>query len=78
MLVANSALHPALRHMDVRFEWGIYGASDVILYDRRYQVVEDRDVTADCGLPAAYMSMVYQMMTFGRFPYGLAHLRLRK
>lgn len=78
LLVANCGLHPALRYARARFRWGIAGADAVTGFDRRYAVVEDRDGTRDCGLAPAYVSLLYQMLTWGRFPYGFAQVRLRK
>ncbi len=78
LMVLNSALHPALKHTEARFAWGLTGASAISLLDPRYQVIEDYDISRECGYPAAFISMVHQLMTLGRPFYGLANLQLKK
>ena len=76
LVVLNSWLHPALRHTKARFRWGLAGADAIRRLDRRFRVVEDRDVSRECGDSAALAASVYRIMSMGRFLHGLAHLEL--
>jgi O-methyltransferase involved in polyketide biosynthesis len=75
-LVLNSRFHPALMDTDARFHWGLGRAEAIRLIDPRYDVVEDYDISRDCGYPTAMVSLMHQLMTMGRPLYGLAHVRL--
>lgn len=75
-MVLNSRLHPALMHTDARFRWGLGRADAIRLIDPRYEVIEDYDISRDCGYPTAVVSLMHQLMTMGRPLYGLAHVRL--
>lgn len=76
LAVFNSWLHPALRYTTARFRWGLAGADAACRIDRRFHVVEDRDVSRECGYSAALAASLHRFMTMGRFLHGLAHLRL--
>lgn len=78
LLVLNSGLHPALIHTDARFHWGLAGADAIRLIDPRYEVIEDYDISQDCGYPTSFVSLLHQLMTMGRPFYGLAHVQLHK
>jgi len=78
LLVLNSWLHPALIHTDARFHWGLAGADAIRLLDPRYEVMEDYDISQDCGYPTFFVSLLHQLMTMGRPFYGLAHVQLHK
>jgi O-methyltransferase involved in polyketide biosynthesis len=75
-LALNSRFHPALMHTHARFRWGLGRAEAIRLIDRRYEVVEDYDISRDCGYPTAVVSLMHQLMTMGRPLYGLAHVLL--
>jgi len=78
ILVMNSWLHPALEHTDARFRWGLAGADAVRLFEPSYEVLEDYDISRDCSDHAAFISLLYRLMTMGRPFYGLAHVQLRR
>ena len=77
LMVLNSWLHPALKYTDARFRWGLAGANAICRLDPRYEVIEDRDISRECGFPTAFISLLHQLTTMGRFLYGLANLQLR-
>jgi O-methyltransferase involved in polyketide biosynthesis len=78
LLVLNSRLHPALIHTDARFHCGLAGADAIRLLDPRYEVIEDYDISQDCGYPTFFVSFLHRLMTMGRPFYGLAHVQLHR
>ncbi len=75
-LAFNSWLHPALVRTDARFRWGLAGANAIRLFDPRYEILEDYDISQDCGYPTSLFSFWYRTMTMGLPLYGLAHAQL--
>jgi O-methyltransferase involved in polyketide biosynthesis len=78
LLVINSRFHPALMHTDTRFRWGLAGAKALSQLNPSFEVVEDYDVSQDCGFPTSVISMFHQLFTLGQPFYGLAHVQLRR
>ena len=76
-LVLNSWMHPALMHTKARFRSGLAGAAAIRAFDQRYEILEDYDISPDCGFATAWISAMYRMMTLGLPFYGLAHAGLR-
>lgn len=72
----NSWLHPALQHTEARFRSGLSGAEAIRRIDRRFRVVEDRDVARQCGPAAAVAAAMHELMTLGGYLHGLAHVQL--
>ena len=78
LLVLNSRFHPALMHTEARFRWGLAGAEAIRLFDPRYNIIEDYDISQDCGYPTFFVSALHQFMTMGQPFYGLAHVQLQR
>ncbi|UCH75460.1 MAG: class I SAM-dependent methyltransferase [Rhodospirillales bacterium] len=74
----HSWLHPALEYTSARFQWGLPAAEAIRRIDRRYRVVEDRDIARECGPAAAVAASLHELMTMGRFLHGLAHVELER
>lgn len=76
LAAVSSWLHPALEYTDARFRWGLARARAIRRIDRRYRIVEDRDVARECGAAAAVAASLHELMTMGGYLHGLAHLEL--
>ncbi len=76
LMVLNSPFHPAVAHTRARFRWSLVGAEAIRFLDPRYRVVEDYDISRECGFPTVFISLAHQLATMGRAFYGLAHMRL--
>jgi len=76
MAAVSSWLHPALEYTNARFQWGLARARAIRRIDRRYRIVEDRDIARECGPAAAVAASLHERMTMGGFLHGLAHLEL--
>jgi len=77
LAAVSSWLHPALEYTSARFQWGLARARAIRRIDRRYRIVEDRDIARECGPAAAVAASLHELMTMGGFLHGLAHLELQ-
>ena len=78
LAAVSSWLHPALEYTSARFRWGLAGAEAIRRIDRRFRVLEDRDIARECGPAAAVAASLHELMTMGGFLHGLAHLELER